>query len=260
MTRKAPSLIIGNWKMHKTIAEALSFVEQFLSLYEKVAEFSVGLAVPYTMIHPLAQKIGKDHHLMIGGQNMNDCTSGAFTGEIAAEMLQDAGASFVLLGHSERRILYKEDDAFINRKLKRAVQAGIKPILCVGETKIESSEGKTEEVLERQLKEALKDIDPKELGKLAVAYEPIWAIGNGEAASPAIAQERHHFCREILSTLLNKEMAEQIIIQYGGSVTTSNAQNFLAEPDINGLLIGGASLSLDSFLQIVNDEYSKNQQ
>lgn len=188
---------------------------------------------------------------------MNDASEGAFTGEIAGDMLKDAGARFVLLGHSERRHLYGEDDAFINRKVKRAVETGLQPILCVGETKVEYEGGQTHEVIERQLMEGLKDLQPSQLENLVIAYEPVWAIGNGHSATPEIAQEVQHFCREILAKILTEELAQQIVIQYGGSVNPSNANELLAQPDIDGLLIGGASLSLESFCQIVNDRYSK---
>ena len=253
-----PYVIIGNWKMNKTIDEAQSFVQGFLSSYKPDECKIIGLAVPYTLIYPLSQE-SKEKPLLIGAQNMNDASEGAFTGEIAGRMLVDAGAQFVLLGHSERRQFYGEDDAFINRKMKQAVNVGLRPILCIGETEKEFEAQKTHEVLEKQLTEGLKEINPAQLRHLSIAYEPVWAIGSGQSASPEIAQKAHHFCREILAKLLGAEIAEQIVIQYGGSVSPSNAKELLAQPDIDGLLIGGASLLLDSFLQIVNDGYSKNQ-
>lgn len=256
MVANRPYVIIGNWKMHKTIEEASSFVKELLSSMHLAEKEVVGLAVPYTLIYPLSQEV-KESPLLIGAQNMNDASEGAFTGEIAGVMLKDAGARFVLLGHSERRHLYGEDDAFINRKVKRAVETGLQPILCVGETKVEYEGGQTHEVIERQLMEGLKDLQPSQLENLVIAYEPVWAIGNGHSATPEIAQEVQHFCREILAKILTEELAQQIVIQYGGSVNPSNANELLAQPDIDGLLIGGASLSLESFCQIVNDRYSK---
>jgi triosephosphate isomerase (TIM) len=256
MVANRPYVMIGNWKMHKTIEEARSFVKNFLNSYHPGETEVVGLAVPYTDIYPLSQE-AKGSPLLIGAQNMNDATEGAFTGEVAGAMLKDVGAQFVLLGHSERRHLYGEDDAFINRKVKRAVEIGLRPILCIGETQAEYEEGETHAVIERQLREGLKDIQHTQLHSLIVAYEPVWAIGNGHSATPEIAQEAQYFCRQILAKILTEELAEQIVIQYGGSVNPSNAHELLAQSDIDGLLIGGASLSLETFLQIVNDSYSK---
>lgn len=247
-----PCVIIGNWKMNKTIDEARLFVQQLLSSFEPQEGRVVGLAVPYTLIYPLAEEVGK-HALLLGAQNMNDATEGAFTGEIAGVMLKDAGAQFVLLGHSERRHLYGETDAFINRKLKKAVGIGLQPILCVGETQSEYDAQETHAVIERQLTEGLKDLQADQLQQLIIAYEPVWAIGNGLSASPEIAQEVQHFCRQVIAKILTEEFAQRLVIQYGGSVNPSNAHDLLEQPDIDGLLIGGASLSLESFRQIVND-------
>lgn len=247
-----PSVIIGNWKMHKTIDEARHFVQELLSSFQPKEGELVGLAVPYTLIYPLAEEI-KGSRLWIGAQNMNDASEGAFTGEIAGAMLKDAGAQFVLLGHSERRHLYGETDALINRKLTKAVQIGLQPILCVGETKSEYDAQETHAVIERQLSEGLKGLQAEQLQKLILAYEPVWAIGNGESASPQIAQEVQHFCRQAVAKILTEEFAQQLVIQYGGSVNPANAPHLLEQPDIDGLLIGGASLSLESFRQIVND-------
>lgn len=249
-----PCVIIGNWKMHKTIDQAHQFVQQLLSSFHPHEGEIVGLAVPYTLIYPIVQDI-KGSTLLIGAQNMNDASEGAFTGEIAGAMLKDVGAQFVLLGHSERRHLYGETDAFINRKLKKAVEVGLQPILCVGETKNEYDAHATHAVIERQLSEGLKDLQAEQLQKLIIAYEPVWAIGNGESASPEIAQEVQHFCRQVVAKILTDEFAQQIVIQYGGSVNPSNARDLLVQPDVNGLLIGGASLSLESFRQIVNDRH-----
>ncbi|MFI0434590.1 MAG: triose-phosphate isomerase [Parachlamydiaceae bacterium] len=253
-----PCVIIGNWKMHKTIEEALEFVQQLIALYEPREDLQVGLAVPYTQIYPLSKEI--DHPLfMIGAQNMNDASEGAFTGEIAGMMLKEAGAQFVLLGHSERRHLYAENDAFIHRKLKKAVEVGLQPILCVGETLDEYERNETAAVIEKQLTEGLKEFQEEELTNLIIAYEPVWAIGNGESATPQIVQEVHVLIREFLSNRVSEDFAKRVVIQYGGSVNPLNAHSLLAQPDIDGLLIGGASLSLESFLQIVNDRYSKIQ-
>lgn len=256
-TLSRPSVIIGNWKMHKTLLEARAFVEGLLKNFHP-NETKVGLAVPFTVIYPLVEET-KGSSLLIGAQNMNDASEGAFTGEIAGHMLKEVGAHFVLLGHSERRRFYHEEDAFINRKIKRAVEVGLQPVLCVGETQAEYEAQQTQEVIERQVREGLKDIPHEQLQQLIIAYEPIWAIGSGHSATPEIAQEAHHFCRQVLAKVLSEELAQRIVIQYGGSVNPANARELLAQPDIDGLLIGGASLSLETFQQIVNDRYSKIQ-
>lgn len=247
-----PCVIIGNWKMHKTIEEALSFVHSLLASYKPDGTKVVGLAVPYTLIYPLSIEV-KDSQLLIGAQNMNDASEGAFTGEVAGAMLVDAGAQFVLIGHSERRHAYGEDDLLINRKVKRALEVQLRPILCVGETQEEYESQVTHEVIERQLSQGLQNIKTEQLDHLIIAYEPVWAIGNGHSATPEIAQEVQHYCRQVLSKIFTEEAAANIVIQYGGSVSPSNAHELLAQPDVDGLLIGGASLSLESFCQIIND-------
>lgn len=250
-----PKVITGNWKMYKTIEEGKDFVTQLIPLVQN-SPAKVYLAVPFTAIYSLAKE-AENSPVTIGAQNMNDASEGAFTGEVAGKMLKEAGAKFVLLGHSERRRLFKEDNFFINRKVKRALQVGLQPVLCVGETKEEREEGRTEEVIQAQLKEGLDGIGSELLKNLMVAYEPVWAIGTGLNADPEIVQSVHQFCRQFLRELLTEEIANQLIIQYGGSVSLSNAKNYLKEPDIDGLLIGGASLSLESFSQIVNDSIHK---
>lgn len=254
---RRPCVIVGNWKMHKTIEEARTFVNNLIPSLKSSSKNSVGLAVPFTMILPLSQA-AEGTPLWIGAQNMNDSSEGAFTGEIAGSMVLDAGAQFVILGHSERRHIFHEDDAFINRKIIRAVEVGLRPILCVGETQQEFEAGQTHEVIERQLREGLKGLKTTKLKKLIIAYEPVWAIGSRHSATPEIAQEVQAFCRQTLASLLTEKFAEKVVIQYGGSVNPLNAQKLLDQPDIDGLLIGGASLSLESFMQIVDDSQKSN--
>lgn len=237
--------------MHKTIAEAIDFVKKLIpAMSGSPAE--VFLAVPFTLLYPLKAEL-LSTTLTLGAQNMNDAVEGAFTGEISARMLKDAGAQFVLLGHSERRQLFHESDQLINRKVKRALAEGLRPVLCVGETKEEHVAGKTAEILTRQIQEALVDINADSLSKLIIAYEPVWAIGKGESATPEIAQAAHRQCRQCLKELFGAALAEKIVIQYGGSVTAKNAAALLNQPDIDGLLVGNASLSLESFVAIVNN-------
>ncbi|MBA2367520.1 MAG: triose-phosphate isomerase [Candidatus Protochlamydia sp.] len=247
-----PVVITGNWKMHKNLEEANSFIEAIKPVVEK-SPSQIWLAVPFTLLYPLT----RDHPgsaLKIGAQNMNDASQGAFTGEIAGKMLLDAGAYFVLLGHSERRRIFHEDCAFINRKVKKALEVGLRPVLCIGETIEEYEAKQTHAVIRKQIKQCLLDLTPEELAPLVIAYEPVWAIGSDHSATPEIAQEVHHFCRTVLGEEFSPELAEKVVIQYGGSVNPSNAKELLNEPDIDGLLIGGASLSLETFSQIVEDK------
>lgn len=257
-----PCVITGNWKMYKTAEEARSFAKDLLPLIES-SPAEVWLAVPFTALYPLSQEF-KDSRLKIGAQNMNDASEGAFTGEIAGKMLKEAGAVFVLLGHSERRTLYHEDNAFINRKVKRAVEVGLRPVLCVGETQQEHDKGQAQALIEAQLTACLQDLSAEQLSDLVIAYEPVWAVGTGRSATPEMAQDMHQFCRQVLAQKFSEEWANRLIIQYGGSVNGNNAAALLSQPDVDGLLVGGASLSLESFSQIVNDvprlgDLSKNQ-
>jgi len=257
MPRKSPlssrsTVIAGNWKMYKTIDEAKAFVETLAPLIEK-SQATVYLAVPFTAIHATAQLVkALDAPIVIGAQNMNDATEGAFTGEIAARMLKDAGAQFVILGHSERRHIFNESNDFINKKVKRALEDAIQPILCIGETLTQREEGETEAVLREQLLGSLEGVSSDALLKMLVAYEPVWAIGTGKVAHPDDAQAAHAHVRGVLAENWGDEVANQIVIQYGGSVKPDNAADLLSKPDVDGLLVGGASLSADSFSKIIN--------
>jgi len=231
-------MIIGNWKMHKTSGEARQFIHSLIPFIQNIST-SVFLAVPFTAISSCVEA-AEGLKLIIGAQNMHDADEGAFTGEISASMLKEAGASFVILGHSERRQLFYETDAFINRKVRSALQSGLQPIVCIGETQEERALGKTQEVLTRQLKDSLFGLD---LTRVVVAYEPIWAIGTGQAATPAIAQTVHAFIREPLP--------KKNIIISAGSVNPGNLTALLSEPDINGALVGGASLNVEDFAQLI---------
>ncbi|MEC7839427.1 MAG: triose-phosphate isomerase [Chlamydiota bacterium] len=247
---KRPSVIAGNWKMYKTIDESLEFVKEFIPLVAE-SPATVFLSVPYTSIHAAAEA-AKGSNVVIGAQNMNDATEGAFTGEIAGRMLVDAGAKFVILGHSERRHVFNETDEFINKKVKRALSDGIVPIVCIGETLEERDAGKTHDILKSQITHSLDAVTHDELPNILIAYEPVWAIGTGKTATPELAQEVHAFCREYITKLWGEESAEKVVIMYGGSVKPDNARQLMDKKDIDGLLVGGASLSPESFSQIVN--------
>lgn len=245
-----PVAITGNWKMYKTIEESLAYFHALLPLI-KGTEALVGLAVPFTAIKPLFEA-SKGSSVRIGAQNMNDASEGAFTGEISGAMLKDAGASFVILGHSERRRFFNESNQFVNKKVKKALAEGLSVILCLGETLEEREEGKTQEVLMEQLSKSLEGVQSAAFSSIIIAYEPVWAIGSGHAANPQLAEEVHKFCRESIGQIWGQEVADTVVIQYGGSVNPQNAKSYLDQPDIDGLLVGGASLSPETFSRIVN--------
>lgn len=244
-----PVLIVGNWKMYKTIEESTQFINELLPLVKESTDL-IYLAVPFTLIK-LVSDAAKDSPIVIGAQNMNDAEEGAFTGEIAARMLKDAGAKFVILGHAERRRVFLETNEFINKKLKRALKDGLQPILCIGESQEEREAKKTKEVLENQLKKCLEGIDASQLETLVLAYEPLWSIGTGVPASKEEAEEAMHSCRDLLADFLGKAISKSISIIYGGSVKPENAKLFLDQPNIDGLLVGGASLSAATFSKII---------
>jgi triosephosphate isomerase (TIM) len=248
VTRKA--LIIGNWKMYKTMEEALAFVEA-LTFPKNLEVMTVGLAAPFTALSSLQEKTA-EKQILLGAQNMHNAEEGAFTGEIAATMLSELGVYFVLLGHSERRHLFQESSSFIQKKVVAALDHGIRPFLCVGETLVERQEGKREAVLKEQIEVSLQDIKEEHQDKIGIAYEPVWAIGTGKVASLEEIQEAHLFCREVLTAHFSFEVAQKIPILYGGSVNEHNAALILSQKEVDGLLIGAASLSSESFSKIIN--------
>ena len=189
--------------------------------------------------------------MKLGAQNMNENDSGAFTGEISAQMLKSVGCEFVILGHSERRAIYKESDELINKKIKKALEKGLKPIFCVGETLEEREKDITKDVIKRQIIKGLEHVSKEELSKIIIAYEPVWAIGTGKTASPDQAQEVHEFIRDLIEVEYGNDSAEKLIIQYGGSVKPDNAKELLHQKDIDGALVGGACLKADSFMGII---------
>ncbi len=243
-------VITGNWKMYKTIEESVQYINDLIPLV-KDSKSVIYLAVPFTAIK--ASSVATEgSNIVIGAQNMNDASEGAFTGEIAASMLLDAGARFVILGHSERRHIFKETNEFINRKVKKALQVGLQPVLCVGETSSNRESGEVESALEEQLSKSLSGISIQDLAKMMIAYEPVWAVGTDHPAKPDEAEEAHQIIRKIIAREWDPKVAEKIVIQYGGSVKPENAKAFLDRPDIDGLLVGGASLSPHVFSKIVN--------
>ncbi|MEI8366533.1 MAG: triose-phosphate isomerase [Parachlamydiaceae bacterium] len=243
-------VIIGNWKMNKSIAETHIYVSG-LGMASSTRSCQVGLAVPFTMISAAAEA-AKGTAILIGGQNGSDHEEGAFTGEVSCFMLKDAGASFVLIGHSERRQLFHEDNDLVNRKVKMALRATIRPVICVGETEEQHQSGHTHSVLHTQLIESLNGLTPDEVGASIIAYEPVWAIGTGKSATPEIVEATHLHCRSIIAKEWGKDTADRVTIQYGGSVKPENAETLLRLPNVDGLLVGGASLTVESFNKILS--------
>jgi len=249
-------IIGGNWKMQKTIAESKSFIEEFLQKIEDLPEMvDIVIFPPFISIRAVSEAL-KGKKIYTGGQNMYFEEKGAFTGEISASMLLDAGASYVILGHSERRALFKETSEFISKKVKMAVMRGLKPILCIGETKDERITGKTEMVLKEQLTGSLNGINKDEMSSIVIAYEPVWAIGTGLTATPAQAQDAHAYVRKLLAEMYDQGVSRTTRIQYEGSIKPENAKEIFSQPDVDGGLVGGASLEAKSLVDIIKGAIS----
>ena len=247
---KRRPLIAGNWKMHKTVPETLAYIEAFKPLVAGVDDRDIMLAPPFTALDA-AQRALEGTNIALGAQNCHWEEEGAFTGEVSPRMLADLGVAYVIIGHSERRHIFGETDEMIRRKVEAALRHELVPILCIGERLEEREAGKTLSVLERQLKEGLKGLSASDLRDLVVAYEPVWAIGTGKTATPEQAEEAHAFCRKLLAGMFGEEFAERTRILYGGSVKPENVVGLMARPDIDGALVGGASLKPDVFARIV---------
>ncbi len=244
-------IVAANWKMNMTVAETETYIKTFLAETGDDTEVDVVLIPPFTALGRAAQIILEAYSLKLGAQNMHAQKSGAFTGEISAGMLRELSVRFVVLGHSERRQLFGETDAVINEKIRAAHEATIKPIFCVGETLEQRDAGRVEAVISTQLRAGLADLDTKQIQDTVIAYEPVWAIGTGRNATPEQAQDVHAFIRAQVAELSDAEVAERVRIQYGGSVKPANAADLLAKPDIDGALVGGASLDPRDFAAIV---------
>jgi triosephosphate isomerase len=242
--------IAGNWKMFKTIEEAIAFAEEFKTLY-KDTDVQAGICAPYTQLPVLAEAFSGTG-IKLGAQNMHFEEQGAYTGEISAKMLTEIGVTHCIIGHSERRQFFNETDETINKKLHTAFKHHIIPILCVGETLEERDANRAFTVVKTQLVHALRDITADQANNLVIAYEPVWAIGTGRTASKEQANEMCGYIRKILEELYGDEVSENIIIQYGGSVKPSNASELMNMEEIDGALVGGASLSPTDFMEIIN--------
>lgn len=243
-------IIAGNWKMNKTVAEAETLSAAIKRELDSETKVDVVLCPPFTAIAAVSQEVSGSQ-IAVGAQNMHHEASGAYTGEISAEMLREQFCRYVILGHSERRRYFAETDAGVNKKTHAALAAGLKPIVCVGETLEEREADKIEDVITTQINGGLADVDPTDLRNVVIAYEPIWAIGTGKTASPEQAQDVHALIRSLLAKLTDQATADAVRIQYGGSMKPANAAELLGKPDIDGGLIGGAALDPTSFIEIV---------
>jgi triosephosphate isomerase len=243
-------LVAANWKMFKTVHEAVVFTKEIRGLIKDVADVEVVLAPPATALHAVVEA-ARNSDVEVAGQNLHWEKEGAFTGEVSGPMLAEAGAEYVIVGHSERRRLFGETDAIVQRKIRAAMAAGLKPIVCIGETLEEREAGRMLDVLDRQIKDGLDGLTGTEIEGLAIAYEPVWAIGTGRNATAAQAQEAHAHIRTRLRQWFGVDAADRCRILYGGSVKPDNTRQLIAQPDVDGALVGGASLELRSFVAIV---------
>src|SRR5271169_1065904 len=253
MNKERKLIIAGNWKMNKTVAEALALVDDLTRDLAAVKEVDIVVCPPFTALESVSKAILEAKNIRLGAQNMSENNFGAFTGEICAGMLKEFFVRYVILGHSERRQYQKETDALIAKKAATAHAATLKPIVCVGETLAEREAGKMEVVLDTQVRGSLAGLTKEQMIETVVAYEPVWAIGTGKTATTAQAQEAHAFIRGVLGKLFEEAVARRVRIQYGGSVKPSNARELMSQADVDGALVGGASLESRSFADIIKN-------
>src|SRR5678815_1486568 len=252
MDKQRKLIIAGNWKMNRTVAEGLDLVADLKRELANIKELDIVVCPPFTALSAVSKAI-LDSNIRLGAQNMSEHNHGAYTGEIAAGMLKEFSVRYVILGHSERRQYQKESDELIAKKALAVHGASLKPIVCVGETLAEREGGQTETVLERQIRGSLAGLSKDQMSETVLAYEPVWAIGTGKTATTAQAQEAHAFIRNLLVKLFDETIARRVRIQYGGSVKPSNARELMSQADVDGALVGGASLEARSFADIVKN-------
>ena len=245
-------IIAANWKMHMTPQETDDFLRAFARLVPDKCPVQIVVSPPFISLAKAQDTLtmAREQSVELAAQNMSQHTAGAYTGEISARMIKECGCKHVILGHSERRSLYGETNAIVNAKVLAALEARLHPILCIGETLEERDGGKIEQVLESQLRESLAEVGPRRITDIVIAYEPVWAIGTGRTATSQQAQDAHAFCRKVLGDMFGADVAVKIRIQYGGSVKPNNMAELIAMPDVDGALVGGASLEHGSFWEI----------
>jgi len=256
VTKERKLIIAGNWKMNKTVAGALALVRDLKIALAKVTEVDIVVCPPFTALSEVAKAI-RDSNIALGAQDMSEHNAGAYTGEIAAEMLKEFAVRYVILGHSERRQYQKETDELIAKKAQAAHAASLQPIICVGETLAEREAGRMEKVLETQVHGSLSGLSKEQMVASIIAYEPVWAIGTGKTATSAQAEEAHAFIRGLLVKSFDETVARRVRIQYGGSVKPSNARELMSQPDVDGALVGGASLEAQSFADIIKNSITE---
>jgi triosephosphate isomerase len=252
MNKERKLIIAGNWKMNKTVAEALTLVNNLKLELAGVKEVDIVVCPPFTALESVS-KIILDSNLRLGAQNMSAQNFGAFTGEICAGMLKEFSVRYVILGHSERRQYQKESDSIVAKKAAAVLAASLKPIVCVGETLAEREGGQMERVLETQVGGSLAGLTKEQMAETIIAYEPVWAIGTGKTATTQQAQDAHAFIRALLAKIFDEAVAKKVRIQYGGSVKPANAKELMGQPDVDGALVGGASLEARSFADIIKN-------
>lgn len=252
MEKERKLIVAGNWKSNKTVAESLALVADLKRELAAVKEVDIVVCPPFTALESVSKAI-LDSNIRLGAQNMSENGYGAFTGEIAAGMLKEFSVGYVVIGHSERRQFQKESDALVARKAAAAHAANLVPIVCVGETLAEREAGITDQVVETQVRGSIAGLTPEQVEKTIIAYEPVWAIGTGKTATSAQAQETHAVIRKIVAAIHGDSVARRVRIQYGGSVKAANARELLSQPDIDGALVGGASLEVRSFADIIKN-------
>jgi len=245
-------IIAGNWKMYKTVADTVKYVKEFRKMVNNVSGVEIVIAPPFTALHAAAEA-ARNSNVAIAAQDLYWEREGAFTGEISAQMIREAGAEYVIIGHSERRTLFGETDTAVNQKTIAAFAAGLTPIVCIGETLDQRDRNETMDVLDRQIKQGLEGLTGGQLAQLVIAYEPVWAIGTGRTASPAQAGEAHTHIRGRLRQWFGSEAADACHVIYGGSVKPENAKDLVGQADVDGALVGGASLDIRAFFDIVSN-------
>ena len=243
-------IIAGNWKMYKSVDEAVKYVKEFRGLVKDMTGVEIVLAPTFTALHAAAEA-ARNSNVGIAGQDLHWQREGAFTGQVSGPMLREAGAEYVIVGHSERRTLFGETDASVNRKTAAAFAAGLTPIVCIGESLDQRERNETLDVLDRQIRQGFDGISGEQVGQLVIAYEPVWAIGTGRVATPGQAQDAHAHIRSRIRQWFGGEAADLCHVLYGGSVKPENAGEILGQPDVDGALVGGASLDLRGFADIV---------
>jgi triosephosphate isomerase len=247
--RRQP-FIAGNWKMYKTVDEAVKYVKEFRGLVKDLEGVEIVLAPPFTALHAAAEA-ARNSNVALAAQDMHWEREGAFTGQVGGPMIREAGAEFVIVGHSERRTLFGDTNATVNRKVRAAFAADLLPIMCVGETLEQRERRETFDVLDRQVHQGLDGLESEQTGQLVIAYEPVWAIGTGHTATAEQAGEAHAHVRDRLGQWFGLEAAERCRVIYGGSVKPDNIVELISQPDVDGALVGGASLGIQSFVEIV---------